>query len=319
MRPRRVGEILDGAVKVYVRNARTLMGLALVVIIPVQLITAVVLLSVVPSGSDVPNGSGPFGGFRQQTVPDPAAFLGADAVLIVLGGIGSALITAACVKAVSDAYLDHPTGIGISLRFAGRRLAAVIGMEILLSLGLVLAFIALIIPGIWLYASWSVAMPALLVEGRGPASSLGRSLKLVQGRWWPTAGVLLVSYVLVTIVSAIVQGLLSAVAALPSHPSVVLAVVVATLSGTVGAVISNPFRAAVTTILYYDLRVRKEGYDLQVLADQLGLPAGTLSADQPAGWGEERVPAGDQLPYGPEAVGRPGGPPFWPPPPGWRP
>lgn len=319
MRPRRVGEILDGAVKVYVRNARTLMGLAALVIVPVQLVTAVVLLSIVPAGSDVPNGSGPFGGFRRHTVPDPAAFLGADAVLIVLGGVGSALITAACVKAVSDAYLDQPTGIGISVRFALRRLAGVIGMEILLVLGLLVGFIALVIPGIWLYGAWSVAMPALLIERRGPASALGRSNKLVQGRWWATAGVLLVSYVLVGIVSAIVQGLLSAVAALPSHPSVVLAVVVATLSGTVGAVISNPFRAAVTTILYYDLRVRKEGYDLQVLADQLGLPPGTLSSEQPAGWGEDRVPAGDRLPYGPEAVGQPGGPPFWPPPPGWRP
>jgi len=35
-------------------------------------------------------------------------------------------------------------------------------------------------------------------------------------------------------------------------------------------VLTRPFLAAVTTILYYDLRVRHEGYDMQLLAEQLG-------------------------------------------------
>jgi hypothetical protein len=56
-------------------------------------------------------------------------------------------------------------------------------------------------------------------------------------------------------------------------------------------------------VLYYDLRVRKEGYDLELLAEQLGIPPSAMPAAA----------------AGPEAVGNVGGPPFWPPPPGWKP
>lgn len=56
MRPRRVGEILDAGIKVYVRNAWTLMGLAAIVVIPMQAVAAIVLLSTVSSGSDILTG-----------------------------------------------------------------------------------------------------------------------------------------------------------------------------------------------------------------------------------------------------------------------
>jgi len=79
------------------------------------------------------------------------------------------------------------------------------------------------------------------------------------------------------------------------------------LNTAVSAVLTRPFSAAIRTILYYDLRVRHEGYDVELLAQQLGIAAADLPAS-PLG------PLG-----GPESVGTPGGPPFWPPPPGWRP
>jgi len=57
MRPRRVGEILDAAIKIYIRNARTLMGLTAVVVIPMRVLAGIVLLSTLPAGSDVPGGT----------------------------------------------------------------------------------------------------------------------------------------------------------------------------------------------------------------------------------------------------------------------
>ena len=121
-----------------------------------------------------------------------------------------------------------------------------------------------------------------------------------------------------------IEALLVAVASLPSQPSLLLAVFVSTLSGVIATVITEPFRAATTTLLYYDLRVRREGYDLHVLADQLGLPSASMPAGgdrDPAAWAgsaPDGYPSGE-YPIGPESVGRPGGPPFWPPPPGWTP
>jgi hypothetical protein len=124
----------------------------------------------------------------------------------------------------------------------------------------------------------------------------------VRGRWWPTAGVLIVSEVMVTLVGGAIQALL--VGIFLTGSSIGIVVVLISLAAAVSAVLTRPFIAAIRTVLYYDLRVRKEGYDVELLAEQLGIPKSELPAP----------PA-----EGPEAVGQPGGPPFWPPPPGWKP
>jgi hypothetical protein len=322
MRPRRVGEILDAAIKIYLRNARTLMGLTAVVVIPMRILAGIVLLSTLPAGSDVPGGTFNLNSSSQPTT-DRAAVLGANGALLVIELIVALLVVAACTKAVSDAYLDQPVDAAGSLRFALRRLPALFVLYILIYVGLIVAFILFIVPGIWLYAAWSVAVPAMLIERRGPFRSLGRSRRLVKGRWWATAAVLIVAALMVTLIAGAIEALLIAVASLPSQPSLLLAVTASTLSGIIATIITEPFRAATTTLLYYDLRVRREGYDLHVLADQLGLPASSMPAGpdgEPewAGVPGAGYPSGE-YPIGPESVGQPGGPPFWPPPPGWTP
>ena len=320
-RPLGVGEILDAGIKVYLRNARTLMGLAATVVIPLQAISWVVLLSIVSKSNEVPSSFRAFSSHASATAADSAATLGADLVLFVVALIASAFTTAACVKAISDLYLGQPTGFAESLRFAVRRLLPYLVMEILYLLGLAVAFILLVVPGIWLYAAWSVAAPALLIEGLSPPRALGRSRRLVKGRWFPTAGVLLVAVVMTGLVSAAFQGLLVGAAFLPGQPPVLLGVTVVVVAGAISSIIATPFTATVWTILYYDLRVRREGYDVDLLAQQLGLPAASLpvSSRSDASGSAAQQLADLGLPVGPGAVGQPGGPPFWPPPPGWRP
>lgn len=324
LRPLRVGEILDASIKVYLSNARTLMGLTAVVVVPFQILYATVLLSVVSSASEVPHGFTSF--VSAQHTTDSAATSGAKTVLLFAGLIVNLLSTAACVKAISDAYLDQPVDLGSSLRFATRRLGALAWMAILMWVLLTLAFIAFVIPGIWLYAAWSVATPALLIEGVRGQRALGRSRALVRGRWWPVAGVLVVAEVMTALVSGAITGVLLAIV-LTGGGSALYAVLIVSLAGAVAGILTRPFQAAVATVLYYDLRVRREGYDVQLLAEQLGfdpavMPAGALAgADRgsPAGAlaGLEGV-SGSGGGWGPDSVGQPGGPPFWPPPPGWK-
>jgi len=299
LRPLQVGEILDAGIKVYVRNARTLMGLTALVVVPFQTLSAVILLSTVSTASEVPHGSFASIGTRSSA---HSTSLGANAVLTITSLLVTSLTTAACVKAVSDAYLDHPTGVAVSLRFALRRLLPVVWLEILTVVLLVLAFIAFVIPGIWLYAAWSVATPVLLVEGTGAWRALSRSFRLVRGRWWATAGVLIVAEIMVGLLGAAVEALL--VGVFLSGGSVVVVVLLVSLAAAVSAVLTRPFTASIRTVLYYDLRVRKEGYDVELLAQQLGIAPSQLPAPAPAG---------------PGSVGQPDGPPFWPPPPGWSP
>jgi hypothetical protein len=300
LRPLGIGEILDVGIKAYLRNAKTLIGLAAVVVVPFQILSVIVLLSVVPDAHSVPGGTFDT---TNSTTTDATATLGAQATLTVTGFLVGLLVTAACLKAVSDIYLDRPADFGGSLRFAVRRLGPLVWMNIVMGVGLLLATLALVIPGIWLFVAWSLATPALLIENlRGPRA-LGRSYRLVKGRWWRTAGVLLVANILVAVVGGVIQGVLVAVA-LTSSGSVLLAVVVVSLAAALSSLLTQPFHAAVITVLYYDLRVRREGYDITLLAEQLGI--------EPA-----ELPAGAAPPAGPESVGEPGGPPFWPPPPGW--
>jgi hypothetical protein len=275
----------------------------------------------------VPNGSF---GVTHQFYTDRAAFLGGEAALLGLTVISGALVTAAAVRAVSDIYLDRPASVGSSLRYALRRLPAVIGLEIIIWTGVIGAvfglfvpalaivgrvwgLVLLIIPAVIIYVLWSMAMPALLLERHGPARALGRSSKLVQSRWWATFAVQVVAVLMTTGISIIIGLVLRAVASAPAYPSVLFAVIVTTATGAVSAIVTKPFSAAVTTVLYYDLRVRREGFDLQVLVDQLDLTS-TANRD-----GADGALPTEPLPYGPEAVGRPGGPPFWPPPVGWVP
>jgi hypothetical protein len=299
LRPLRVGEILDAAIKIYSRNARTLMGLTAAMVVPFQALSAVILLSTVSNGSEIPHNTFASIGARSSA---HATSLGANAVLTLTSALVTVLTTAACVKAVSDAYLDRPAGISVSLRFALRRVLSLLWLAVMTAVLLVVAFVLLIIPGIWLYAAWSVATPALLIEARGAWPALRRSFQLVRGRWWPTAGVLIASEVMVSVVGGAVQGLL--VGIFLTGSSVVVVVALVSLAAAVSAVLTRPFVAAVRTVLYYDLRVRKEGYDVELLAEQLGIPQSELP------------PA---LPEGPKSAGQPGGPPYWPPPPGWQP
>jgi hypothetical protein len=302
LRPLRVGEILDAGIKVYLRNARTLIGLTALVVVPFQALSAVVLLSTVSSGSEVPRGFAFIGASRTS---NHATAFGGSIVLDLTGLIITALTTAACVKAISDIYLDQPTNVRTSLRFALRRLASLLWLEIMTYVLLALAFVAVILPGIWLYAAWSVAVPALLIEGCRGGGALRRSFRLVRKRWWPTAGALLVAGVMTSVVAGAVEGVLVAIA-LTGGANVVLTVVVVSLAAGLASILTRPFQAAVITVLYYDLRVRHEGYDVALLAEQLGIEPTSL-------------PAGPPIDAGPESVGQPGGPPFWPPPPGWSP
>ena len=315
---------MDAGIKIYRKNARTLMVLTAAVVLPFEILSAVVTLSTVRASSEVPGG---FGRLGVTGTTDRAASLGGDVLVSLIGILVGLFATAVCVKAVSDAYLDRPVAAGASARFALRRIGSLLWLEIMLSVLLALAFVALVIPGIWLYAAWAVATPALLIEGVRGSRALGRSYDLVRGRWWTTAGVLLVANLIVAVVGGAISATLIGIVLSGASRSVVSTVFLSSLAAAISSILTRPFQAAVTTVLYYDLRVRKEGYDVELLAEQLGIAAPRLAAGG-APSGAYPPPGTPALPgppaaipvgMGPESVGLPGGPPYWPPPPGWRP
>jgi hypothetical protein len=301
LRPLGIGEILDAGIKLFLRHWRTLVLSVVGLILPVQILSALVTASIAPEQFDLTS---------TETGVDEgeeAEFLVGQGVIALLSVISILLATAVCFKAVADAYLGVEPDWRRSLRFAVRRLGGLLGVAILGGLLVALATIALIVPGIWLFVMYSVAVPALLLERIGPVAALRRSFRLVRRRWWSTAGALLVGYLLIGIIGALVSGVIMVIPNVVAEDNTLAAALGAVVGGTVGSVLTTPYSAAVVTLLYFDLRVRKEGLDLQLIAEgadvrrdpDAPLPA-PLVADEYTP--EERAQA-----------------PYWPPPPGWRP
>lgn len=147
----------------------------------------------------------------------------------------------------------------------------------MLGYGLLIGAMALVfclIPlWIWIWVAWSVVMPVMFIENVGLGAAMGRSWRLVEGRWWRTFLILflmfLLSYVVSIALSAFItlgQSLLQIVVS----PAVVLWISGAT-SVLVGSLV-DPVVQIALVLIYFDLRVRREGLDLFQLAQQVTSP-----------------------------------------------
>jgi hypothetical protein len=262
LRPLSVGEVLDASFKIVRQSFGTLAGCVLVVALPLNVVNTLITASTSENAFNLDSNTG---GSEISTGTELAGFLLTTTLSVVL----MTLATAACFRAVSGVYLGEQPTVAGSLSFAASRVLPLIGLSILYFLGLIPAFVALVIPFIWLSVAWSVSFPALLSEGIGPVAALGRSFRLVKGRWWPTFGALLVMYLLVAVISGILGALLGAtlIAAVDNEA---VAAVFYTIINTLSSLITLPLMASVLTVIYFDLRVRKEGFDLQLLARGVG-------------------------------------------------
>lgn len=266
LRPLSLGEILDVAIQLYRRFFRSLVLAAAVVTVPVSVLQALVRLSLPSSGSNLVPGSQPAG----HAVQGAAAWAGVGAFFItaVLGFVASTLATATNLKAVSDGYLGGEPTWRDSLAFATRRLGSLVWLAVLTAVLLTFAFVALVVPGVYFYGAWLVAVPVLLLEGTSGRKALKRSRQLIRGRWWITAATFLVAMLLRTIISGVPGGVVVAISFASGTASTVVGLVV---SGILSVVLT-PFTAAVTAVIYYDLRVRKEGFDIELLARSFATP-----------------------------------------------
>ena len=173
-------------------------------------------------------------------------------------------------EAANQIAADVGNGRHPALGYAARRLHSILWVTFLGGLLAVLGLILLIVPGVYLYISFAVAIPVLLTEGLKGRRALGRSRQLVKGRFWPTFGVVVLGAILVGIVQGALAGLAGA-ASFSEGPDTFASYTAETIATVVGSLIATPLTAAFITVLYFDLRVRKEAFDLQLLAEQIGV------------------------------------------------
>ena len=299
LRPLGIGEILDVAIKITLRNWKTLVGLVALTVAPVQVLVALI---------DISATEGVFSTGETDTITQDEldTVIGGTVLIAVLGIVSAILSTAVAFRAVVEAYLGGRPRWKESLKFVARRLHSLVWLTVLWGVLLTLAFLPCGIPAIWLGVAWIVAVPVLLTEDVRGLGALRRSFRLVRGRWWPTFALVIIGLLLVSIFSGIVQAIFGGIFFVADTNLAIF--LVNAVGGTLGSVVTTPFLAAFITVLYVDLRVRKEGFDLQLLAERVGGP--TEVADAPL-----VLPP----PVAPEPEWEGERPPFWPPPPGWKP
>ncbi len=135
-----------------------------------------------------------------------------------------------------------------------------VGVSFLTGLSVVLGMMFLLIPGIFLFIAFSVALPVYMIEDKSVTDSLNRSYQLVKGYWWNTAGFVMLLSVIVWVLSFIFTAMLGGLTGLSlvfgnawAYSAYVFSPIVSVLS-----VIISVFYAFGVVVQYYHLLALKE-------------------------------------------------------------
>ncbi len=293
LRPLRFGELLDTVFTLYRRNFLLLVAVVAVVQVPFQALSALlprpaVQLPRTATGTALTQAE------TQRLLHDLVTSLSVDLALL---GVTYALVvplqTAAFTRAVADRLLGRPASVGAAYRAATARWLPLLGLGLLLVacfvgafaaialvfallvaagplgalVGVVLA-VAAAIAAVVAYVRLLFGSQVVVLEGMGPWRALARSWSLTRGLAWRAAGVVVVLGLIGGVISLVLGGLVVGVGAAFGAGSTAAGGVTAVGQALV-AILVAPILATGLTVLYFDHRVRREGFDLELLAAQL--------------------------------------------------
>jgi hypothetical protein len=207
-----------------------------------------------------------------------------------MGALGLTVICsyvsqAVTVAAVSQVHFDCPASIGDSFSRVRTQIPGVIGLSILISLGVGCGLIALILPGVLLALMWSLSVQAKVLENKGVIDAMSRSSDLTKGDWGRIFVIWLLFLVLGIGVSLLLRwpvemaaGVSSIVALQRRTGGWRIALLVSTF---ISECLVGPLGTIAFSLVYYDERVRKEAFDLQLMMmtlDATVLPVSPVQA-----------------------------------------
>jgi len=234
-RPRDLGALLSTTFNLYGRYFAVFAAIAFAVVVPVDLIFYGGML-------------GWFGSY-DSTPPVGTQLIATYSSLL----IAQPLITAMHVAAVMAIGEGRRPTLKESFVRGGDVFLPVLGALLLTWFFTLLGFIALIIPGIYVAVRLWVVAPSVVVENRRGMDAIRRSWGLVKDNWWRILGI--------TIVVGIIAGVAGAILSVPGT-----LIADSTGSGPIalvgqifGDAITYSFQALTATLIFFDLRARKEG------------------------------------------------------------
>lgn len=162
------------------------------------------------------------------------------------------------------------TSVGGTFFEGGDNMAAAIGAVIAIICGYIFALVIVFLPIVYLSARWIVATPALLGEGLGAIEALRRSWRLTKKQVWRTVGYLVLLFIITAFVISLPVGVFQQILLAVLPPSqMAMATAISTAISSLFSVVWSPFYTCAVVLLYYDLRVRAESYDLDLRVQQL--------------------------------------------------
>ena len=301
MRPLGVGEVLDGSISALRAQPKLMIGLSALVAVATQLLTVPItwlLLHDVGDRAfsfDEPTST-------EQDVTFAASTLSAAGIQVVVTLAAALLLTGILTVAVSRAVLGEHLSASAAWTLARPRLAALLGVTVLVFLAVVTVLALAFVPGllgilgqaptglvvllfalgaplgvagaVYLYVAFALAPAAVVLEKSKVRASLRRSRDLVKGAWWRTFGILLLVNVLAQVLAGIVSLPFMFGAMLPGffgsgngsdfNPYDVVPLLITSVGTIAAAAITWPFTAVATALLYVDRRMRREGLDIEL-------------------------------------------------------
>lgn len=316
LRPRSFSELIDATFHIVRARIGVLVTGAAVIMVPIMAFT--LLTTAYSSPAAVPAGGGDTtvavgGGIGGATVPvaDVPTWVGLVMLPLAIAAIAAYVIGfGALIHVAERAYLGETVDLGPAFARARRRFWSLLratvskyvramGLFMLVAVGLAVAIpamasggtsstgligiAALLMPvtfvlSVVLLLRWCLTAPVIMYEDVGGKVALERSAKLTKGA---KGRLFLIFLVLIVLVYAAVGTVMWAGTMLTQNP------VIGQVVGNLASLVTYPFAAVLVTVLYFDLRIRNEGFDLELmagsLADQAVLPpAASRASGQPA-------------------------------------
>lgn len=267
LRPMGIGDILDTTFRLYRQHFLAFLIIALVCYVPFALVMAA-LPVFMPGPAQLHFDQTHYSDSSVQQEPmtvqrvDPAVMVSLGVGVVLFGLIIFPLCQAAMTYNISASYLGENLSAGASYARAAPRLIPLLWTNLLVMLAVWIGLILCVVPGI-IFGLWLMLVAPIVILERisGPAA-MRRSRELIRGNIGK--GFLLM--LLVGILAWILNLAVGTVIVLVPWPHQSIAVFI---QNVVPAILL-PIQTAPLILLYYDLCIRKEAFDLQRLTESLG-------------------------------------------------
>ena len=242
LRPRSATELVDAAFQVYRRAPLQFMVALAVVYVPSLVIRLAFDINIDPT-----------------TATPPASTLVSFAVI----AFATYAIAGGAISVVArDVYLDQPVSVPEAYRVVATRLVTLIVVSVVTVVLMTIGAMFLLVPAFYIIARFVAVRQTAVLEDAGVGRALSRSSSLTVGLKLHVLGTLFLMFLLVIAVN-VGAGLL--ISLIPSR------VIVNVLSTSLSVVV-GPIIGITETVLYYDLRIRREGFDVEYLVGQNAAP-----------------------------------------------